>query len=234
MYWIFLIIFVIAILIPDIVRVPIYGISEERFEEILIFILGTLGFFIFIRNEQRFFFQKKAKEKAEKKADQTVKDLVESYSYIGEVNRKMDILMNITLGLSDKSMLDAKQTSEIYESIASASKYLLRGDQSALRFINIKTGRIAKEVSMEKKPVNIKNSELIEMNEYTNIKRSDGILIIASTKIVNNIRSFIIVSNFEETEYHNPKNIEILKVFASQAIFLYAYADLLVDNINNK
>lgn len=54
-------------------------------------------FWFFIKNERIIIFHKKQKEKDQRKINQTVKDLVESYSYIGEVNRKMDILMSIAL-----------------------------------------------------------------------------------------------------------------------------------------
>jgi len=108
MYWIFLIIFIITVLVPDIVRDNFYAISETRSEEILIFLMGAMAFAIFMKNEKQLIFHKKEKEKDKKKIEQTVKDLVESYSYIGEVNRKMDLLMNTALGLSDRSALSCK------------------------------------------------------------------------------------------------------------------------------
>jgi hypothetical protein len=95
MYWIFLIIFIIVVLVPDIVRSNFYIISETRLEEVLIFFMGAVAFAIFMKNEQQLLFHKKEKVKDEKKIEQAVKDLVESYSYIGEVNRKMDLLMNM-------------------------------------------------------------------------------------------------------------------------------------------
>jgi hypothetical protein len=223
MYWIFLILFIICILIPEIINGPIGLLPKERAQEVAIFLLGTLGFFTFVINERKLFFQKKEKEKAQKRAKQTVKDLVESYSYIGEVNRKMDILMNIALGISERSALDKNREKEIYESIVSAANFLMKGEISALRFINIKSERVAKEVKTMDKKLPIKNNELIEMKEEGNIKKHKGCLIISGSQKINNIKSFIIIHGYDEEEEKNPKNLEILKVFASQAIFLYSY-----------
>ena len=63
MYWLFLIIFVITVLVPDIVRKDVSVFSETRLEEILIFIMGATAFFIFIKNEQKLIFHKKEKVK---------------------------------------------------------------------------------------------------------------------------------------------------------------------------
>jgi len=146
MYWIFLILFVVAVLIPDLVRNGLYFLSEQRVEEIFIFLIGAAAFFIFIYYERLISFHKREKEKDRKKINQTVKDLVESYSYIGEVNRKMDILMNIALGLSDRSMLSKDRETEIYESIISAANFLMKAERVSLRFVNFETGQTEKEI----------------------------------------------------------------------------------------
>jgi hypothetical protein len=164
MYWIFLLIFIIAVLIPDIIRGPILFLSETRAEEVAIFLLEMMAFLIFIRNELQLLFHRKEKEEDQKKINQTVKDLMESYGYIGEVNRKMDILINIALGISDRSALNKKKEKEIYDSITSAANFLMKSDSASLRFVNLKTKRTEKEFKTSGKQIFIKNEELIEAN----------------------------------------------------------------------
>ncbi|HPN96347.1 MAG TPA: hypothetical protein PLK35_01135 [Candidatus Moranbacteria bacterium] len=226
MYWIFLIIFIIAVLIPDIIRGDVNFLAEERAEEVAIFLMGGLAFLVFIRNELQLIFHRKARERDQKRIDQTVKDLVESYSYIGEVNRKMDMLMNIALGLSDRSILSKKREREIYESIITAANFLLKAESTCLRFINIKNGRTTKEIKMDGKHHLVKNEELIELGDDKTVKKNKGYIVIATSQKINNIRGFLIISDYDENEEKNPKNVEILKVFASQAIFLYSYINL--------
>jgi hypothetical protein len=234
MYWVFLILFIIAVLIPDIIRGPVYFLEEERAEEIVIFLMGAIGFLVFMRNEYRISVQKKEKEKEEKRMKQTVKDLVESYSYIGEVNRKMDILMSIALGLSDRSTLNKNREKEIYESIISAGNFLLKADCSFLQFVDQRDLKNLKEIKLDKKKNPVKNEELAGMGENINIKKYGDCIVISSPQKINNIKSYLIICGYDEEEVANPKNMEILKVFASQALFLYSYLSLENGNRNKE
>jgi hypothetical protein len=226
MYWIFLILFIIAVLTPDIVRGPVYFLVEERVEEIFVFIMGAIAFFVFIQNERKINQQKKQKEKDEKRIHQTVKDLVESYSYIGEVNRKMDIVMNIALGLSDGSSLNKKKELEIYKSIVSAANFLMKADCTCLRFMDVTSGKTEKEFVLEEKEETVKNDALMMMEENVNVKKDGSCIIISSSQKINSIKSYLIICGYDPEEESSPKNIEILKVFTSQALFLYSYTQI--------
>jgi hypothetical protein len=226
MYWIFLILFITAILIPDIIRGSVYSLTETRAEEVAIFLMGATAFLVFVRNELQLTLHKKEKEKDEKKINQTVKDLVESYSYIGEVNRKMDILMSIALGLTDRSVLNKKREKEIYEAIISASNFLMKADFTCLRFIHIASLKTEREIGLEGKSEQIKNSDLANIPENNNVKKTKDRLILASSQTINDVRGYFIINDYDEEEEKNPKNIEILKVFISQALFLYSYVNL--------
>lgn len=225
MYWVYLLIFILAVLTPDIIQRDFYGVDQERVEEAMIFLLGLTGVSFFIIKEYQLLIQKKEQEKNLKRLDQTVKDLAESYSYIGEVNRKMDILMQVSLGISDRASLNKKQEKEIYYSILNASNFLMKGDCAFLRFVNIENNKLEKEVKMsEGCPSSVKNSELTEMKEGINIKKDGKFLIIASHQKIRNIKSFLIIYGYSEQEEKSPNNVEILKVLASQALFLYSYS----------
>jgi hypothetical protein len=226
MYWFFLLIFILTVLVPDIIRHPYFFLTEERAEEIGIFLLGATAFLVFMKNELLLIFHKKEKEKDQKKIDQTVKDLVDSYSYIGEVNRKMDIIMNIALGISDRSMLNKKKEREIYESITNAANFLMKAESVALRLVDLSSLRIKKEIKTSGHQQIVKNEDLAAMGEEIATKLNDDCIVIASPRSINNIKCFLIISGFDEKEQNNPKNIELLKVFASQAVFLYSYVNM--------
>jgi len=224
MYWIFSILFAVSVLIPDIIRGDISFIAEERAEEVAIFILGSMAFLTFVQNERRIAIQKKEKEKTQKKMDQAVKDLVDSYSYIGEVNRKMDILMGVALGLSDRSILDRKKEKEAYESIINAANYLLKAESAIIRFVELGKNQTEKEIKLSEEHLSsIANKELTGMGENVNVKKQDHALIVSSPQKINNVKSYLIIQGYDESEEGKPKNMEILKLFASQAIFLYSY-----------
>jgi hypothetical protein len=210
--------------VPDIIDGKLWIFSENRVEEILIFLLGATAFLIFIKSEQKLIFHKKEKEKDQKKINQTVKDLVESYSYIGEVNRKIDILMSVALGFSDSSNLNKSQEEEIYKSIVIATNSLLKAESTSLRLIDIDTKKTKKESRTKKENNSIKNSELLAMEEKTTLKKNDDCLIISSGKKINGVKSYLIICGYDKEEESNSKNLEIIKVFVSQALFIYAYA----------
>jgi hypothetical protein len=226
MYWIFILLFIVAVLIPDIIRGSLFILSENRVEEIALFLIGILGFLVFLRNEYRLTLQKKEKEKDQNKIKQTVKDLVESYSYIGEVNRKMDILMSIALGLSDRSILNKHSEQDIYQSIVSAANFLMKADCSFLRFVRSHDSKNIKEIRSEKRKNPISNEELTSIGDNINVKKSKDCMIVCSPQKIKDIRGYLIICGFDEEEEKNPKNMEILKVFASQALFLFSYLSL--------
>lgn len=235
MYWTYLIIFILAVLIPDIIQGGIFGFSEERIEEFLIFFLGVLGFLIFLFKERQVARQKKEQAKNEKRLVQTAKDLVESYSYIGEINRKMDILMQIGLGLADQSDLNKNKEKEIYEAILNASNFILKADCSFIRIIDCKNGQTKKEVGSDNFCASMKNSELLEMGEDINIKKSGHYLLVSSYKKINDLKAYIIVKDYKKEEADNVNNHDILKFLAAQALSLFVYTlNFKINKMNNK
>lgn len=223
MYWIFTVIFIIVVLIPDIVRNGVFNLSETRAEEAAILLMGAIAFIIFIRSEQKILFYKKEKIKSQKKIDRTEKDLVESYSYIGEVNRKMDLLISITLGLTERSVLSKSKENEIYESIANAAGFLFNANFTLLRFVCLETLKTKKEIRIGKGGEVVKNSDLAKIEDDVNIKKYKNCLIVSSGQKIGSIKSYIIICNYGKKEDESLKNAEILKVLASQALFLYSY-----------
>lgn len=223
MYWIYLILFILAVLVPDIVRGNFSFLSETRAEEFLIFFLGMAGFLIFVFKEHQLSIQQREKEKSQKRLTQTAKDLVDSYSYIGEVNRKMDILMQVGLGLSDRSAINKTKEKEIYHTILDATDSLVRAKCSYARMVDVQTGRTKKEVSAKGDCSQIKNADLIAMGDNINIKKNNGYLVAASFKEINGVKGYLIADHYSETEGNNQNNQEILKFLATQALFLYSY-----------
>jgi len=226
MYWIYLIIFIIAVLSPDIIRGSLYFLSEKRAEELLIFFLGVTGFFLFFSKDRQLFLQKIEKKRDKKKIDQTIKDLVESYSYIGEVNRKMDILMSISLGLTEKSNLSKNKQTEIYRAIIEAAKFLMKADCAQLKFINAENDVLEKEIKIDNCSCAIKTENIIKMKSSGNAEQFEKFLVTTSHHKIKNVMCYLIVGDYEE---QGDKTIEMLKVLASQALFVFSYAGRISD-----
>jgi len=223
MYWIYLALFILAVLVPDLMQGSFYFLSEIRAEELLIFLLGMAGFLLFIFKEHQLSIQEEESAKSAKKLFRATKDLAESYGYIGEVNRKMEILMQIALGLADQALLNKTKEKEIYHSIINTANFIMKADCALVRFVNIVEKKMEKEIKMEDCKYSIKNNELLEMDKDANIKKTKGFLIISSHQVINNIKSYIIINGGNEQEEKNQNNENILKLLASQALFLFSY-----------
>lgn len=224
MYWFYLLIFIVAVLVPDIIRKDFFGVPQEQVEELAIFILGISSFLFFILKEHQLDVQRKEKEREQRRLQQTAKDLVESYSYIGEINRKMDILMQIGIGLSERPNLNKAREQEIYKSILDSANFLLKSNCSSLRFVNVKSGRTIKDVSSNDMCPIFKNSDLLKMGEHVYIKHFGDFIAVCSRKSINDIRTYLIMNSFDEVQGMDNNNQEILKYLVSQALYLYSYA----------
>jgi hypothetical protein len=135
----------------------------------------------------------------------------------------MDLLMNITLGLSDKSILSKSKENDIYKSIVEAANSLMKGNFAALRLIDEATGKIKKEIKEDENEVPLKNSEIAAMKEDVAIISEKNCMAICSSQRINQIKGCLIICGYDRETESDPKNIEIVKVFASQALFLYSY-----------
>ena len=226
MYWFYLIIFLLAVLAPDIIRDDFYFLSEKRAEEMLIFLLGIAGFLFFMWQDYQLFLQKKEKARDRKKINQTIKDLVDSYSYIGEVNRKMDILMNIALGLTEKTNLTKKKEMEIYDTIMEAAKFLMKADCALLKFINTNDKTLEREIRMPGCSCEMKNQDVLEMKNNEGTKKTGKSFVFLSHQEIKNIRCCLIVNGYTDQE---EKTIEMLRVLASQALFVFSYTGHISD-----
>lgn len=222
LYWIFFIALIIATLVPDIVRNGYFFLSEERLEELLIFILGSLSFLTFIFKEHQLEVERREKEIKSRRLDQTGKDLVESYGYIGEVNRKMDIVLNVALGFSSGANVTKREIKEVFDSVVKAASFIMKADLASLRFIDLENGKVRQNVVINGRNISIKNESLTEMKGDINIKKEDGIFIVSSPNQIHKIKGFLLLKKYDEKEELNAKNIEILKVLIAQALFLYS------------
>ncbi|MDO8241092.1 MAG: hypothetical protein Q7T51_03900 [Candidatus Moranbacteria bacterium] len=224
MYWLYLIIFTVAVMVPDIFKQDNFVLPHEQMEELTIFVLGMMGFLFFIMKERQLAVQRKEKEREQRRLQQTAKDLVESYSYIGEVNRKMDLLMQIGLGLSERSTMNKTQEKEIYQSIIDSTNFLLKAECSTLRFVNVKTGRIVKDIVFDEKCRPLEEGiDFFKMGENIHIKHVRDYIVFCSQKTINDVRSFLIAKAPDEFQSRDNNNQEIIKYLVSQALFLYSY-----------
>jgi hypothetical protein len=220
MYWIYLILFILAVFTPDIIQHDFSFVPEEKAEELLIFVLGALAFLIFLQKEKQLFIKTKEKTKIQKEALTTSKDLTDTYSYIGEINRKVDILKDIALGITEGPGLTPEKETELYGSILHAVQIFSKSSRVSLNFVDTKSGKIIKAVKSGKK------TECDAMNyrmvaEKKNFLETDKSFFIRSPKAADGVVACISIEKI--TKHQAIDDPELIKALASQALFLFTY-----------
>lgn len=221
MYWIYLILFIFAVFTPDIIQRDFPYIPEEKAEELLIFILGSIAFLIFLQKEKQLFIKTKEKSKIQREASLTSRDLTDTYSYIGEINRKMDILKDIALGITEGPALTDDKKMELYHSIIHAVQMFSKSAHVSLRFINVKKSEIIKEIRSSKKAkCDIVNPTMTKENR--SFMETDDIFFIRSPKTVDDIVACIAIEKRNKNQ--KIEDPELIKALASQALFLFVFS----------
>lgn len=220
MYWIYLALFILAVFTPDIIQYDFSWIPEEKAEELIILALGVLAFIIFIAKEKQLGFQLKAKRLIQKEASLASKDLTDTYSYIGEINRKMDILKDIALGLTEGTELTEEKEMDLYRSIIHAVQMFTKSTNVSLRFINVETGKIIREIRSSKKArCDVVNP--IMNKENKTFLETEKAFFIRSPKPINNIVACIAIE--KKNKNQKIEDLELINALASQALFLFNF-----------
>jgi hypothetical protein len=147
MYWVFFILFVLAALTPEVIRSGFFGLSEEGTETLLVFALGMTGFLLFFGKEKSLLRQVRDRLRLQREKSDITKDLSESYSYIGEANRKLDLIKGLILSLPDT--VEGFRKGEVRKSYRAFERSVLLSCKSAsflIRIVDIGSGTVEKEI----------------------------------------------------------------------------------------
>ncbi len=147
MYWIYLAIFILIVLTPKIIGGAFLFLREEDAEALAIFCLGIFGFILYLAKEKELLRVFQEKLHLQKKTNIITKDLSDSYSYIGEMNRKFDIVKELIFHLPQNTADTlTKKQGGTYQAIIQAVKLLAKTESVSLRFVNVRTGNIERVV----------------------------------------------------------------------------------------
>jgi hypothetical protein len=219
MYWIYLVLFTLIVFVPSTIRHGFFVFNVEQTQEFSILILGSLGFITFLIQEKRLKKNMAEKSAFQRKVNSMTKDLTHSYSYIGEVNRKLDILENITLGYPESFDLTAKRQKKIYDSTMEAIWLFGKSDEFVLRFFNLANNEVLKEIKSQPN-VSISFSSKIFDSEIQSFESNEFVAVI-SPKTLEGVSAYIIIRKKSPTQKID--DLEMLKMLASQALFLFMF-----------
>lgn len=219
MYWIYLSLFILIIFTPKIVQDGIFFLREEDVESLIIFCFGVFAFTLYLAKEKALLKVFQEKLHLQRKTNDITKDLSDSYSYIGGMNRKFDIVEDLIFHLPEDTadVLAKKKPDDMYQSIIQAVQLLAKGESVSLRFVNVRTKKLEKII--EKKPIEeFASFDAKKLLASKKIFWEDAdSVVVRSPRKAKNIVVYII---FPKTT-NQIEDAGMFKILASQALLLY-------------
>ena len=215
---------------PTLVQKGFYGFSADQTEEFATLILGSIAFAVFLIQERLLKKNVSEKKAIQKKVNRMTKDLTHSYSYIGEINRKVDILESIALSYPESLILTTKKQKEVYKSIMEAIRLFGKSDEFTLCFVCMSSKDVLKEIksfpdaSMNFSPKNFDfTAQFIESDEF---------IVVNSPKAIDDVFSYIVLK--KKTPNQRLEDLEMIRTLAAQALFFFMFVRKKPDNGNNQ
>lgn len=220
MYWIYLIFFVLIILTPKVIQEGIFSLREEDFESLVIFCFGILGFALYLAKEKALLRTFQEKLHLQKQKNVITKDLSDSYSYIGEMNRKFDIVKELIFRLpKDATDTLPKKRPESLLAILETAKVFAKSERVSLCFLNTQTKNIEKVLSSSRGRIfDAFDAEKLLSSKNT-FWEEGNFAIARSPAQTKGIVAYII---FYKTSNHI-EDADVFKILASQALLLFSF-----------
>lgn len=218
MHWIYLILFGFAVVTPALVRREASGIPEESVEAITIFLFGAIGYFIYFAKERAILRHISEKLRLQRERHDMTRDLSDSYSYIGEVNRKMDLMMSLVLDLPDAAVLFRNgEKKNVYRSLTKAIMLFSKAESFSLRIIDGGRKTVEKEIREGKDEGCFSMPVETLLGSDQIFREEDGYVIVRSPKSIGPYSAYLV---FPKT-INRHEDREMFQAFATEGLLLY-------------
>ncbi len=229
MYWIYLLIFITMVFVPAVVNTKILILEEEAAEQAVIFLLGVIATLIFIFSQKKIEKNNQERKKIKKELFKTSKELADTYFYIGETNRKLDILKKIASKLAVAPHMNKKQKKKLFYAILDSIQMLAKTDKFTIRFVNVKTGVVKLELINVAHNKNIFRKIKINPRETAGVEKKGKYIFVKSGKSVSGVLAFVIINSNDRLE-----NLDLIRILTTQAIFLFGVSQDIDQSYFNK
>jgi hypothetical protein len=219
--------FVLAVLSPSIYRRNYFGLSETLLEELTIFLFGVAGLITFSWYERGMERREQEKQEMKGEYDRVKGELVESYSYIGSLNRKLDLLKSLADDASMSAVDAGRIEKELFQALAANASAAVGGSSALIRFIDLPRLRTEREFlhqSDQPFQLRVHNKDLRTLHEQKRghdfFLTDDGrdVLVVASDH-AGPSKAYLLLS--VGRDQRDSIDASLLKVFVNQAELLY-------------
>lgn len=198
MYWLYFFLFIAAISAPIIIEGESLYVSEDMREAGVILVTGAVAFVLYVLKEKSLLRHVREKLWFQQKNSAITKDLSQSYSYIGEVNRKVDILRSMMNRLVEMREANADEERMLWE-VLDTIKQLTQAERVSMRIFTNKVCTHHLEEKKDKKVFSlISDGELIKSQK--SVFEMKGIQGISSQKLRKKTKIFLLFSRAHNDE----------------------------------
>ena len=226
---VYLALFVLAVLSPSFVTQGFFGLDEKHIEEFLIFLFGITGLATFSIYQRLMEGKEKEHEDARNQYERARRELVDSYQYIGSINRKLEVLK----GLANQTSLEIVESDHLSKGLLSsllASAAASVGAKTAMiRYLDLDKLRTEYEIIHTldaSPPLKVANKELKKLHEtgaaHAFIAGEDlkEILVVPSDHKDKVVKAYLLIAT-DPSQPTASIDTSLLKVFANQAELLH-------------
>lgn len=213
----YILLFLAIVLIPEILVRDYPLLREEHAESLAIILIGLVAFVLFSWQEKQTQKHVAAKNRFQREVNEVSKDLVNSYSYIGEINRQLEILKNIALGLPEAGEFTEEKRRKVFDAVMEAIMVFARTERFALRFINFRTKQVEESFGTGADVFSETAEDLFAQRKVMFV--SGDHVVVRTTKLLRGYAAFILLDRKQISE----DDTEFLRAIVSQALFLFVW-----------
>jgi hypothetical protein len=225
MQWLYLILLGVTLSIPLFIERDWRHLPEDVVEAILILLVGTAGFLIYILKEKSLLRHVREKLFIQQKNSAITKDLSQSYSYIGEVNRKLDIVKGLMKKLPSVALEHPGARGSMFWEVLDATRLLTQADCVALRIQKANGEWFHLEDTKLRKVFGVVSDEMLKKND----KRQffiEGVHGIAGEALPNGTKAYLLFRRQQPIGADE----EVLNILVSLLLLL----EVVVSNTNKE
>lgn len=219
MYWIYLAFFILAVLTPLAVTHGYSILPEEETEGIIIMLLGMVSFFIYLAKEQTLFRLVSERLSLQKTANIIRRDLSDSYTYIGAMNRKQEIVKELLFELAESTARDRNYCDLWYRKILETAAALAKSEAVSLRFVDIAGGTLLDhyEYGAQGNRPFIGFVPAVLLDKDRTFFEYQGCYVVRSPRVSDQVAAFLVVTK----QINHFEDEEIFKMLVSEALLFY-------------
>ncbi|MBP7005577.1 hypothetical protein KBB27_00425 [Patescibacteria group bacterium] len=226
--FLYLVFFVLAVLSPSLYEHGYFGLPEKVLEEITIFLFGVAGILTFTFYERHIERREAEAIRIQNDIQKTKSELLESYSYIGSINRKIELLKRLANDTS-LSLVDRKRVPrELLQGVVQNALAAAGAEAALLRIMDRSNLRTEAEFQMEgtrKQVFRVSNRELRAIDDthasHSFLLSEDqrDVLAVPSDAFAPNSKAYLLL--FLPTQHIAEIDISLLKVLVNQAQMIH-------------